>query len=592
MTPTKRRIRPAAGLHRLTRSLFGAMIAPGLAGCMVGPDYVEPEPSVPDQWHQDLVQGLGEGQADLQSWWTVFNDPVLDSLIERTRLGNLDLLEAIFRIRQSRAFRGTAAGELLPTFRNADSYTRSEISEKGLNAAMAGQVPAGWGKRFADLAAKGTGTAIVTDVTGIPFPLTNAAASVIPGPRTTIDTGPYNLNQIGFDSSWEIDVFGGIRRGVESADAGLQASVERYRDTLVSLFAEVAVNYTEVRTLQARIRYAGENVERQRKSLDLATTRFETGLSPRLDIEQARSNLANTEAEIPLLQIGLAQAIHRLAVLLGDYPSALWGELEAPGNIPAPPLDVAVGQPVDIIRRRPDIRRAERQLAAFNARIGVATADVLPRFSLSGEFALSGTEIKDLGNINARQWSFGPSVRWNIFDGLRNINRIYAAHEATGGARARYEQTILVALEEVENAMVGFKEQQVRRDALSRAVTASAESVKLVRDLYENGLTDFQNVLDTERSLFRQQDAYAESQGQVIRELIALYKALGGGWRADEPPGVEQLLGPALLAEKPVDDPMSLRGTAAPAQPSAGAPAEATSGDPDAPGPAEPEPDS
>jgi NodT family efflux transporter outer membrane factor (OMF) lipoprotein len=426
-------------------------------------------------------------------------------------------------------------------------------------AVAGGDVPAAAGKRFADQAAKGIATGIVTQATGIPFAIPNAAFAQIPGPRDGINTGPFNSFAAGFDSSWEIDVFGGIRRSVESADANLQRNVERYRDVLVSVLAEVALNYIEVRTLQERIRFAQENVIRQQKSLELATARFDTGLSPRLDIEQARSNLANTEAEIPLLRIGMVQAINRIGILLGEYPAALHDELMEPGAIPVAPPEVATGMPVDIIRRRPDIRAAERTLAAFNARIGVATADILPRFSLSGAFALTGTDIKHLGNINAREWSFGPSMRWNIFDGLRNINRIYAAYETTHEARVRYEQAILLGLEEVENSMIGYKQLQVRRDALGRAVTASAESVKLVRDLYENGLTDFQNVLDTERTLFLQQDAYAETQGQVVLELIALYKALGGGWRTDEPEGVEDVLGPGLLYEEPVEDPMATR---------------------------------
>jgi NodT family efflux transporter outer membrane factor (OMF) lipoprotein len=319
------------------------------------------------------------------------------------------------------------------------------------------------------------------------------------------------------------------------------------------LLAEVALNFVELRTLQARLEYARSNVRLQENSLELARNRFATGLSPRLDITQAESNLATTESEIPLLEIGIAQTINRLGVLLGRPPSTLYDELTPPGRIPMPPQEVAVGLPADLLRQRPDVRRAERLLAAFTARIGVAAADLYPRFSLSGTFALQGTQLKNLGNINAADWSFGPAMRWNIFDGLRNIQRVHAAEEVANQAFMRYKQTVLTALEEVESAMVAYKQEQIRRDALGRAVVASEEAVKLVRDLYENGLTDFQNVLDTERSLFRQQDQLAASEGTVARNLIAIYKALGGGWRhfADDVEGVDSA---TVIAERPASD--------------------------------------
>jgi NodT family efflux transporter outer membrane factor (OMF) lipoprotein len=321
---------------------------------------------------------------------------------------------------------------------------------------------------------------------------------------------------------------------VESSQASLEATVKDYRDTLVLLYAEVALNYVEVRTLQARLEYARANADSQRATLQLTRDRRNAGIAPDLDVAQAESNLARSEALIPALEIALTQTINRLSVLIGEPPYALHEELSRPSTIPGPPQDVAVGLPTALLRQRPDVRRAEREVAAANARIGVATADLYPRFSLSGNFALEGTSGSDLGDMSSRAWSFGPAIRWNIFDGLRNIYRIRAAEAVTAQALARYEQTVLRALEEVENAMVAYKLEQKRSDALGRGVSATEQSVELVKKLYETGLTDFQNVLDSERSLFDVQDELADSEGRVTKNVIALYKALGGGWLLDD----------------------------------------------------------
>ena len=461
-----------------------------MAGCTVGPDYMSPEMRVPDAWHQEAVQGLAKGDAVLQKWWTLFEDPVLDSLIARAEAGNHDLEVALHRVREARALLGISAGELVPTANGIGGYERSRLSPNGLLG-----------------------------------PLFQGAG---------VDPDQNNLHQVGFDSSWEIDVFGGIRRGIESSKANLQVNVENYRDTLVSLYAEVALSYIEVRTLQLRLEYARNNVAAQKATLQLTTDRRNAGIAPDLDVSQAESNLARSESVIPALEILLAQTINRLGVLVGEPPNALHGELSQAKPIPLPPANVAVGLPAELLRQRPDVRRAERQVAAATARIGVTTADLYPRFSLSGTFVLEGTQVRDLGNMDSRAWAFGPSFRWNLFDGLRNIYRIRAAEAVTDQTLASYEQTVLRALEDVENAMVAYKHEQVRRDALGRGVVATQRSVELVKTLYETGLTDFQNVLDMERSLFNAQDELAFSEGLVTKDLIALYKALGGGWSLED----------------------------------------------------------
>ena len=325
-------------------------------------------------------------------------------------------------------------------------------------------------------------------------------------------------------------MFGRIRRQVEAATAELEASVEDYRDVLVTLYAEVARNYVNVRAFQSRIAFAESNAEAQRGSVGLTQDRFDAGLTSRLDVRQAESNLASTEAQIPLLTQGLVQSLNRLAVLLGKQPGTLADRLSASAPIPVAPDSLTVGIPADLLRRRPDIRRAERLLAAQNARIGVAVAELYPSFSLFGSLSVEATDSGDLFDSGSIGWSLVPSIRWNIFQGGKIRQAIRAEEARTQQALLAYEQTVLVALEDVENAFVAYEQERIRSARLQEAVTASELAVDLVRTQYLSGLTNFQNYLDSQRSLFRQQDELAESQGQVIQNLIFLNKALGGGW--------------------------------------------------------------
>jgi len=457
------------------------------SGCQVGPDYVQPEPAMPDVWSERATEGITEGRADLQIWWQYLNDPVLNSLIERAGEGNLNLQAAASRIRQSRAILGIASGEYLPWVDATGYYSRSRVSENGILA---------------------------------PF-FNNTSPD-----RTS-------MHSIGVDATWEIDVFGRISRSVESAQASYQASLESYRDVLVILYAEVALNYIELRALQTRIEYAVNNTEVQKNTLKLTKNRQEAGLSPDLDVQQALLNLANTESVVPLLRTQRTLALNRLSVLLGQPPGQLEKELLMSTSIPNIPEELIVGLPAELLRQRPDIRRAERNLAARSAQIGVATAGLYPFFSLSGTFALEARDIEDVGDWDSRTWGFGPAFRWNIFDGNRIRSSIQLEEARMEEAMIQYEQTILLALEEVEDAMVAFQEEKTRLEALERSVAAAQKSVELVRELYTNGLTDFQNVLDMERALTRQQDSMAESRGLVFQNLIRLYKALGGGWSAE-----------------------------------------------------------
>lgn len=465
--------------------VLGALLILLIGGCVVGPDYVRPDVSMPDQWHEDLIADSSKGSEYLSTWWTSFDDDLLNDLIERAALGNLNARQAFERIREARAILGIATGEKYPDIDAVGTFERSRISE-----------------------------GIVDNF----FP-----------PRTRTD----NYYQLGFDSFWEIDLWGRISRLVESAQSELEASLEDYRDVMVSLYAETGLTYVRVRSLQERISLAQSNVEAQTQTLKLTKDRFDAEIAPQLDVHQAELNLATTRAAIPALKTALAVSMNRLGVLLGELPTALHTELVKAKSIPKGRLDLSIGLPVDLLRRRPDIRRAERQLAAQTSRIGIATAQLYPEFSLKGTMAFEAFPSEFIFRAGSISYAFGPSFRWNLFDGGRIRNQIKGEESLTAQAILEYEQTILSALEEVEDAMVAYVQENNRNAELAKSVEAAKKSVELVQTLYRLGLTDFENVLVMERSLFQQEDRLAESYGRVSRNLIRLYKAIGGGWQPD-----------------------------------------------------------
>ncbi len=465
----------------------GALLVVFVQGCItVGPDYERPEVPAPDAWHTAVAQEMAQETPDLERWWETFGDPTLTDLIRRAEEANLDLRLAVGRVQEARALRGIARGDYYPNLVLSGAYSRTQLSENS---------PAGQLK-------KETGEAVE------PTDLWSASA----------------------DSFWEIDVFGRVRRSVEAADASLQASIEDYRDVLVSLYAEVAANYVDLRSLQVRLDFARSNVRGQEETVQLTRGRFRAGLVSALDVAQAESNLANTQAQVPLIETALNASLNRLAVLLGEAPGSLNAELGMPLGIPSPPPDIAAGLPVDLLRRRPDVRRAERQLASQTALIGVAKADLYPSFSLSGFLELVAPGFGDLAQSESVGWGLVPGVRWNLFQGGKIRNNIRVQEARTEQALALYEKAVLLALEEVEDALVAYEREGVRRDLLVEAVDATQRSLELVRTQYLSGLTDFQRYLDAERSLFQQQNQLAASEGQVVKNLIGLNRALGGGW--------------------------------------------------------------
>ncbi len=527
-------------------------------GCTVGPRYRPPDAKLPESWREASEKGLVAGEADVQEWWKSFHDETLSGLIDRAAQGNLDLRIAVLRIREARALRGVAVGELLPSLGGSTSLDRSKASANGPMAGMSIPSP---GEKFGSTVAggiassaiaQGLGT-VLPNATGITTPLATGLAGLIPSRSGLPETDDSDLFTTGFDASWEIDVFGGKRRNIQAADAALSATVEDYRAVLVSLLAEVATTYVDLRALQSQIRATKQNIELQKQTLLLTQSRFDAQLTSELDVHQAQTILATTESELPVLETGLALAIHRLSVLLGREPTALFDELSVEGPIPNVATETCVGIPADLIRRRPDIRAAERRLAAETARIGVAAAELYPRFTLSGTFGFQATGFDHALDGRSVTYGFGPAVRWNIFDGLRNLNRIAAQEAVAHQAYVAYEQALLLALENVESSMVAYKREQDRYDALVRAVDAARRSVQLAQVRYDDGLTDFQSVLDAQRSLVALENALAQSRGQVAVNLVALYKALGGGWRPDRMPQVLFLNLPSDVLAHPLD---------------------------------------
>lgn len=479
----------------------GALVL--LSGCTVGPDYVEPEYAVPDAWENAAAEDVQGETPIIENWWSAMGDAQLDSLIVQARRANPNLSAAIARIREARAYHQIAGGNYYPQVQGSGSLTRTEIAENG---------PVG------GLAALGN--------------------------------NPSNNWEFGLGASWELDVFGRVRRAREATGAQVQSSIEDYRDVMVSLYADVAATYTDIRALQMRLDYAVENVTSQRETMDIVVAREDAGLVPLLDVTRARSNLANTEAAIPQLATALEAALNRIAILLGELPGALDEELIPIGYRDLPNTEIVMALPAELLRRRPDVRRSERNLAAQTALIGVATAELYPSFSLSGVLNLTAVTFDGLTESGHTGWSLVPGVKWNLFSGGKIRGQIKAEEAKTQQAWAAYEGTVLNALAEVENALVALRQEEIRHGLLLTAVEASQQSVELVHTQYIEGLTDFQSYLDAQRVLFNQQDQYARSHGKVVTDLIDLNRTLGGGWSlADSAPDVDEDLARAAQAD-------------------------------------------
>ena len=456
-------------------ALSAAMI---LAGCAsVGPDYHQTKPQTPQLQGLDTAQ---ENNAPFQAaWWKQFNDATLDALIQHAAANNLDLRMAVARLRESRALLSGAQSGQLPTVDTGLSYTRSR------------EQPPGFSSR----------------------------------------RGTVTRYQAGFDASWELDLFGGVRRSVEAADADLGANRAALHDVQVSLLAEVARNYFELRGSQLRLDIARHDIDNQQQTVKLATVREQLGSGSEQDVASAKARLATVQAQLPLLQARESAGEYRLAVLLGERPGELSVDV-SPKSFQPIAVDLPIGAAGDVLARRPDVQVAEREYAAATARIGVAKADFFPHVSLGGFLGFLAGRSNDFGSPSTRAWSLMPSISWQGLNVKRVRANLHASEARADGAKAKYQQTVLLAIEDLDNAVTEFNQQRVRVDHLLEQAAQSKRAADLAQVRYREGATGFLELLDAQRTHLAAEDDLAVAETAIDTGAVALYKALGGGWQA------------------------------------------------------------
>lgn len=488
-------------LSSRTKPMLGLLVAGVLCACSVGPDYRPPRTTVPERWNADVSPAdaaLGGNRSDesLANWWTSFNDPMLEALIQRALAENKTLKQATARVKEARARRSISMAGLAPTLDSSTRASRTDADSRSL-----------------------TRSSIGTDG-DIPQDSTS---------RLSFQSEDYDA---ALDARWELDIFGGQRRQLEAATAQLAASDADLRDVLVTLLGDVALGYVNVRTAQSRLDFAERNLAAQAELVTITRWRAEAGLADMVDVEQAKTSYAQTQAQIPVLERTLATAMNRLAVLTGQQPGALAAELSERRPIPVTPADIVSSVPAEVMRRRPDIRRAERRLAAQTAQVGVATAALYPSLSLSGAFGVSADSFADLMSNNLGSNRFGFGITMPIFRAGALRQNVKAQSALVEQALATYEATVLAAFEEVENALVAWSTEQRRHAALTDAANSARTARELAVIQYGAGLVDFQTVLNADRQQIASEDALAVSDGELSANLIRLYKAFGGGWGA------------------------------------------------------------
>ncbi len=439
----------------------------------------KPQIEIPDTWDTPPAEGVTTQVAQLKQWWKSFRDEQLDTLIEQALIANTELKIADARINEARAMRGIANSARYPTIEQSDVIARRR--------------------------------------------------TVVQTPKS-IGAVEGGLFQIGFDANWELDFFGGVRNSVKAATAEVIGAEESRRDVMVTLVAEVARNYIALRGYQRQLQVARSNINTQRDTRDLTAVRAKAGLASELDVTRAEAQLASTEAVVPGLEALIANTAHRLGVLLGKQPGALLADLQAAEPIPATPPEVPIGLPSEILRRRPDIRRAEAEIVAQTAKLGVAKSELYPKFQLSGLLGRTGTSPARLALGLGNFFSIGPSISLPIFNARRIRSNIKAQDARLDQAILVYEDTLRNSLEEVENSLTLYEREREQRTKLAKAVSGNRRSVELAKELYTAGLSDFLSVLEAEKALYGSENELAQSEAAVSINLVALYKALGGGW--------------------------------------------------------------
>lgn len=484
----------------LTRALSitvaaGSLVS--LSGCKVGPNYAGPPAldmpatfaAIPAVKPSDVTTTPALEEAKLGEWWKTLNDEQLNSLVDRAIVSNLDLKLALARVREARAARGAAAADWFPQVGSGAGYSRSRSSN-----------------------------------------------NTQPGFGAQQDSAGVDIYNLGLDASWEIDFWGKTARAVEAADAEILQTIELRRDVLVLVLAEVARSYIDLRGQQERLEVVTRAVGVQEESLKLTESRFKAGLVGELDVAQAKAQLEIRRSQVPAIRSGIDVSINRLSVLLGKPPRALAEELSPSKKLPTAPTTVGVGLPSELLQRRPDIRAAERALAASTARIGVATADLYPSFSITGALGLQSSQFGSWFDMGSRYWSVAPGVRWPILDWGKIRSNIDVRNEQVAQSLIRYEQIVLASFEDIEGSLLRLVSSQEQYAALGRAVDASRRAVQLAQDLYQTGNVDFRTVLENQRTLYDAEDQAVISHAAALGNLIALYKSLGGGWEQLENP--------------------------------------------------------
>ncbi len=474
-------------ISRRRGATFAALIAlialatllAALAGCAVGPNYVRPATPVTQQF-AGTPEGAYSGAEAQAHFWTQFRDPMLDRLIEQALLANHDLRIALGHLMEARADRRESQFDLAPTVTASGGYTQERY-------------PA------------------VDSPTGAPL--------------------TQRYYDAGFDAFWELDFFGGVRRGIEARTAQMEGAEAGLHDAQVSVTAEVARTYFELRGEQARFAVAWRNVENQRATLQLTQARLDAGRSTELDTARAQAQLSATLSSLGPIEASIARSIHRLGVLTGQPPGALRESLARPQELPELPQLTAIGDPAGLLRRRPDIRMAERQLAASSALVGVAIADLFPKVTFTGNFSYAAAEPGQLGGSGSRGYTIAPGITWAAFDLGRVRAQVAASRARSDVALAAYEQTVLRALEETENSLITHARTRQSLADTAAAATASQTAARIARTRYEGGMVDFLDVLDAERTQLADEDRLAQSRTDAATSLVALYKALGGGWQ-------------------------------------------------------------
>jgi multidrug efflux system outer membrane protein len=475
----------------MPRTLAIVVLATLAASCAVGPRYTPPAPPMPADWREAPPAQGAFDRSSLERWWMTFRDPMLDDLIARAIEGNLDLKIAAARIRESRAARGIAASATLPQVGVYGQATRSGRSEA---------VP--------------------------PFNAPNGANALF-GSRTQ------NTFEVGFDAGWELDVFGGARSDVEAATAQVQAVEEGRRDVLVTLLADVARNYSEIRGIQHQIEILDDTVRSQQDTLDIARARFDAGLGTALDVDRAEGLLEATRSRRPVLEREVKRAMYRIDVLVGRQPGTGAATRDAAQPLPAQPPTLPETLPSELLSRRPDLRRAERDVAASTARLRVARADLFPRFAIGGNFGRRSDDVSDLGSTGSQFWFLVGGVRLPILSGGRIRANIRVQDARQEQALRQYEKAVLTAVEEVENALLAHSHELRRLATLRATVAANRRALDLATERYTGGLENFLSVLDAQRAVYAAEDSVAQSETNVMVALIAVYKSLGGGWTMD-----------------------------------------------------------